>query len=88
MRPVPASTLMLGFANFSAMSWFTAFILTTLVRPGHTAACPMRRAGTRTLQGDNHNTQPTIFGAQDGGGSAGKLLVVIRHAQKIWVSRH
>ena len=88
MRPVLVFTLMLGLANFGAMSWFTAFILTTLARPGHTAACPMRRAGTRTLQGANHNTQPTIFGAQDGGGSAGKLLVVIRHAQKIRVSRH
>ena len=56
MRPVLVFTFMLGLANFSAMSWFTVFILTTLARPGHTAACPMRRAGTRTLQGANHNT--------------------------------
>lgn len=56
MRPIPVSTLMLGLANFGAMSWFTVFILTTLARPGHTAACPMRRAGTRTLQDANHNT--------------------------------
>ena len=56
MRPVLVFTFMLGLANFGAISWFTAFILTTLVRPGHTAAGPMRRAGTRTLQGANHNT--------------------------------
>ena len=56
MRPVLVFKFMLGLANFSAMSWFTVFILTTLARPGHTAACLMRRAGTRTLQDANHNT--------------------------------